>query len=73
MTALIRGKCWQEEVRFPSPTNVNRPPARPVAGTEGKSEDWADVPMVGDGYRAARDAIRRHISRLIDELTTRAL
>ena len=23
--------------------------SRPVAGTEGKSEDWADVPVVGDG------------------------
>jgi protein-tyrosine-phosphatase len=43
--------------------------SRPVAGTEGKSQDWADVPTIGDGYAAARDATQRHVTELIDELT----
>jgi hypothetical protein len=42
--------------------------ALPVSGAEGKLEDWADVPAVGEGYAAARDAIQKHIDRLLDGL-----
>jgi len=41
-------------------------PARAVSS--GKAEDWADVPEVSDGYAASRDAIKRHVERLIDAL-----
>jgi hypothetical protein len=33
-----------------------------------KAESWADVPEVSDGYAGARDAIRRHVERLIERL-----
>jgi hypothetical protein len=36
-----------------------------------KAENWTDVPEVSDGYAASRDAIKRHVERLIDELQKR--
>jgi len=39
-----------------------------VASASGKAEDWSDVPLVSEGYAAARDAIRRHVEHLIDQL-----
>jgi arsenate reductase len=39
--------------------------------SSGKAEDWSDVPQVSDGYAAARDAIRRHVERLLDRLQPR--
>jgi arsenate reductase len=38
------------------------------AAASGKAESWADVPEVSDGYAGARDAIRRHVERLIERL-----
>jgi arsenate reductase len=38
------------------------------ATASGKAESWTDVPEVSDGYAAARDAIRRHVQRLIELL-----
>jgi len=38
------------------------------AATSGKAENWSDVPEVGDGYAASRDAIKKHVERLIDQL-----
>ena len=32
------------------------------------TESWDDVPAVSDGYEAARDAIVRHIEKLIEQL-----
>ena len=43
----------------------------PVADTAMATEDWADVPAVGDGYPAARDSIRSHVSHLLDDLTAK--
>jgi arsenate reductase (thioredoxin) len=40
----------------------------PVAVPNRATEDWDDVPAVGEGYAAARDTIRRHISKLLDDL-----
>jgi arsenate reductase (thioredoxin) len=40
----------------------------PLTVREITTEDWADVPAVGDGYASARDMIRRHISQLLDDL-----
>jgi arsenate reductase (thioredoxin) len=42
-----------------------------TASSSGKAEDWSDVPLVSDGYEAARDAIRRHVERLVDQLSRR--
>jgi arsenate reductase (thioredoxin) len=39
-----------------------------VAAESGKAEDWSDVPPVSAGYAAARDAIRRHVEHLVDQL-----
>lgn len=33
-----------------------------------KAEDWSDVPELGEGYAATRDAIRRHIEQLLNDL-----
>ena len=41
------------------------------AAASGKAADWSDVPEVSDGYAASRDAIRRHVERLLDELQRR--
>jgi len=41
------------------------------AASSGKAENWTDVPEVSDGYAASRDAIKRHVERLIDELQKR--
>jgi arsenate reductase (thioredoxin) len=38
------------------------------ARSSGKAEDWTDVPEVNDGYAASRDAIKRHVERLLDQL-----
>lgn len=37
------------------------------ARASGKAGDWTDVPE-GNGYAATRDAIRRHVEELLDEL-----
>jgi len=37
------------------------------AQASGKASDWSDVPE-GQGYAATRDAIRRHVQELLDEL-----
>ena len=42
-----------------------------VAASSGKAENWTDVPEVSDGYAASRDAIKRHVERLIDQLQKR--
>jgi arsenate reductase len=42
-----------------------------TASSSGKAEDWSDVPLVSDGYAAARDAIRRHVEHLVDQLPHR--
>ena len=40
----------------------------PAAATKsGKASSWDDVPD-GQGYAAMRDAIKRHVERLVDEL-----
>jgi len=41
------------------------------AASSGKAENWTDVPEVSDGYAASRDAIRKHVERLIDQLQKR--
>jgi protein-tyrosine-phosphatase len=41
------------------------------AASSGKAENWTDVPEVSDGYPASRDAIKKHVERLIDELQKR--
>ena len=33
------------------------------------AEEWNDLPMVSDGFDAARDAIVRRVDRLLDRLT----
>jgi arsenate reductase (thioredoxin) len=38
------------------------------ASSSGKAENWADVPEVSDGYAASRDAIKRHVEQLLDQL-----
>jgi arsenate reductase (thioredoxin) len=38
------------------------------ATASGKAADWSDVPEVADGYAASRDAIRRHVESLLDDL-----
>jgi arsenate reductase (thioredoxin) len=38
------------------------------ASSSGKAENWTDVPEVSDGYAASRDAIKRHVERLLDQL-----
>ena len=38
------------------------------ASSSGKSANWTDVPEVSDGYAASRDAIKRHVEELIDQL-----
>jgi len=39
------------------------------AATSGKADDWSDVPEVSDGYAASRDAIKRHVEQLINQLS----
>ena len=41
------------------------------AASSGKADSWDDVPEVSDGYAASRDAIKRHVERLIDQLQRR--
>jgi arsenate reductase len=41
------------------------------AASSGKAETWTDVPELSDGYAACRDAIKRHVERLIDQLQQR--
>jgi hypothetical protein len=38
-----------------------------AAAASGKASDWSDVPD-GKGYAATRDAIRRHVEQLLDDL-----
>ena len=38
------------------------------AVSSGKAENWTDVPEVSEGYAASRDAIEKHVERLIDQL-----
>jgi arsenate reductase (thioredoxin) len=38
------------------------------ASSSGKAENWTDVPEVSDGYAASRDAIKRHVEQLLDQL-----
>jgi len=38
------------------------------AASSGKADSWDDVPELSDGYAASRDAIKRHVERLIDDL-----
>ena len=40
------------------------------AASSGKADSWNDVPE-GQGYAAQRDAIRKHVERLIDQLQKR--
>ena len=40
------------------------------AAASGKATDWSDVPD-DKGYATMRDAIRRHVERLMDELAAR--
>ena len=40
------------------------------AASSGKAESWADVPE-DQGYAAQRDAIKKHVERLIDQLQKR--
>jgi protein-tyrosine-phosphatase len=40
------------------------------AAASGKATDWSDVPD-DKGYAAMRDAIRRHVEQLMDELAAR--
>jgi len=35
------------------------------AASSGKADSWDDVPEVSNGYAASRDAIKRHVERLI--------
>ena len=41
------------------------------AASSGKAENWSDVPELGDGYAATRDAIKRHVEHLLDQLQKR--
>lgn len=41
------------------------------AASSGKAADWSDVPE-GQGYAAARDAIRKHVEQLIADLVKRS-
>jgi arsenate reductase (thioredoxin) len=41
------------------------------ASSSGKAENWTDVPEVSDGYAASRDAIKRHVEQLLDQLTNK--
>lgn len=38
------------------------------AKSGGKAENWTDVPEVSDGYAASRDAIKKHVEQLLDQL-----
>ncbi|MEP7308226.1 MAG: hypothetical protein ABJA98_22205 [Acidobacteriota bacterium] len=38
------------------------------ASSSGKARNWTDVPEVSDGYAASRDAIKRHVEQLLDQL-----
>jgi len=38
---------------------------------EAKIERWDDVPPASDDYDAARDSLKRHIKKLVEELATR--
>ena len=40
------------------------------AASSGKADSWEDVPE-DQGYAAQRDAIKRHVERLIDQLQKR--
>jgi hypothetical protein len=40
------------------------------ATASGKAENWTDVPEVSDGYAESRDAIKRHVEQLLDQLAT---
>jgi arsenate reductase len=42
----------------------------PHAASSGKADSWDDVPE-GQGYAAQRDAIKKHVERLIDQLQKR--
>jgi arsenate reductase len=41
------------------------------AASSGKADSWDDVPEVSEGYAASRDAIKRHVERLLDQLQKR--
>ena len=41
------------------------------AASSGKAENWSDVPELGDGYAPTRDAIKRHVEHLLDQLQKR--
>jgi arsenate reductase (thioredoxin) len=38
------------------------------ASSSRKAANWTDVPEVSDGYAASRDAIKRHVEQLLDQL-----
>lgn len=38
------------------------------ASSSGKAANWSDAPEVSDGYAASRDAIKRHVEQLLDQL-----
>jgi protein-tyrosine-phosphatase len=38
------------------------------ASSSRKAENWTDVPEVSDGYAASRDAIKKHVEQLFDQL-----
>lgn len=46
--------------------NTMLPAAKQMAGVE--SEQWNDVPPASADYAAAREALRRHIDRLVEDL-----
>jgi protein-tyrosine-phosphatase len=41
------------------------------AASSGKADSWDDIPEVSNGYAASRDAIKRHVEHLIDQLQKR--
>jgi len=41
----------------------------PIAANVTVKENWDDLPMVSDGFEPARDAIIKHVTRLVDSLT----
>jgi protein-tyrosine-phosphatase len=41
------------------------------AASSGKADNWADVPELSEGYAASRDAIKKHVEYLIDQLQKR--
>ena len=43
-----------------------------IAATTASLVQWKDVPSVSEGYTAAREAIVRHISELLDQLAAKA-